>query len=201
MASKLGVTALYVTPHSGKWGVLWPPGPPRIAATSNNIDFYWNFRVALTREKSSIFVETSRKKNWRGDAPMSCPMYLFPPPLATPLRFKCNRNFVSIHPRITSVASERRRRRGRSPPQCWNHGGESIFSPPQYLYQLGISKELIIHHLFTLSFQAYSLPFLQILLTVSFFFSSSGLTPRIPRTVIDTSEHIRFHCLVIFSTF
>jgi len=98
-------------------------------------------------------------------------------------------------------ASERRRRRGRSPPQCWNHGGESIFSPPQYLYQLGISKELIIHHLFTLSFQAYNLPFLQILLTVSFLFSSSGLTPRIPRTVIDTSEHIRFHCLVIFSTF
>ena len=28
MASKLGVTALYVTPHSGKWGVLDPPGPP-----------------------------------------------------------------------------------------------------------------------------------------------------------------------------
>jgi len=23
-------------------------------------------------------------------------------------------------------------RRGRSPPQCWNHWGESIFSPPQY---------------------------------------------------------------------
>ena len=67
MASKLGVTALYVTPHSGKWGGgPLTPGPPRIAATSNNIDFYWNFRVALTREKSSIFVETSREKNWRG---------------------------------------------------------------------------------------------------------------------------------------
>jgi len=33
---------------------------------------------------------------------------------------------------ISSEASERRGRRGRSPPQCWNHGGESIFSPPQY---------------------------------------------------------------------
>jgi len=32
---------------------------------------------------------------------------------------------------IQAQASERRGRRGRSPPQCWNHGGESIFSPPQ----------------------------------------------------------------------
>jgi len=128
---KTGGHSLIRDPPLRKVGGPLTPGPPRIAATSNNIDFYWNFRVALTPEKSSIFVETSRKKNWRGDAPMSCPMYLFPP-LATPLRFKCNRNFVSIHPRITSVASERRRRRGRSPPQCWNHGNESIFSPPQY---------------------------------------------------------------------
>ena len=29
MASKLGVTALYVTPHSGKWGVLCPPRTPQ----------------------------------------------------------------------------------------------------------------------------------------------------------------------------
>ena len=28
MASKLGDHSLYVTPHSGKWGVLWLPGPP-----------------------------------------------------------------------------------------------------------------------------------------------------------------------------
>ena len=36
MASKLGVTALYMTPHSGKWGVLWPPGPSSIAATDHS---------------------------------------------------------------------------------------------------------------------------------------------------------------------
>jgi len=35
---------------------------------------------------------------------------------------------------------------------------------------------------FTLSFEAYNFPFLQILPTVAFFFSS-GLTPRIPLTV------------------
>jgi len=28
-------------------------------------------------------------------------------------------------------ASEPRGQRGRSPPQCWNRGGEKIFSPPQ----------------------------------------------------------------------
>jgi len=34
MASKLGVTALYVTPTQDReWGVLWPPEPHRIAAT------------------------------------------------------------------------------------------------------------------------------------------------------------------------
>jgi len=29
-----------------------------------------------------------------------------------------------------STVAEASERRGRSPPQCWNHGGESIFSPP-----------------------------------------------------------------------
>ena len=34
--------------------------------------------------------------------------------------------------RSVPEASERPGRRKRSPPQCWNHWGESIFSPPQY---------------------------------------------------------------------
>jgi len=53
---------------------------------------------------------------------------------------------------------------------------------------------LIIHHPATLSSQAQSLPFLQILSTVAFLFFFR--TPRIPRTFTDTSE-IRFYFLVL----
>ena len=48
---------------------------------------------------------------------------------------------------------------------------------------------LIIH---SLSFQAYNLPFSQILPTVAFILLRAGLTPRIPGLFTDTSEHIRF---------
>jgi len=43
--------------------------------------------------------------------------------------YRAYRLMRPCRPDICPEASERRR---RSPPQCWNHGGESIFSPPQY---------------------------------------------------------------------
>ena len=48
-----------------------------------------------------------------------------------------------------------------------------------------------------------NLPFLQILPTTAFLFSSSGLTTWIPQTVFAvTSEHIRFYFLLfLFYTF